>query len=121
MAKGERRVWFKTGGEEFFAGFEKAASLSFADSAKQPLIRAADYALSGARRFIELALRDEPIPLNIREIAFLVLGGILMGVLSHVHPSLGSFPKLGNVMASTQWTRKVFATLSNEFGIPANR
>jgi hypothetical protein len=119
LARGERRVWLNKDGSKIYAGFEKAASLSFADSEKQSLIRAADYALAGARRFIEMALREEAIPADIREVAFVALGGILMEASTHVHPSLGPFPKLGFVMSSTQWARKIFGRLSTELGIPA--
>jgi len=117
MARAERKIWLKKDGSKLYAGLKKACSLSFANSEKQPLIRAADYALAGARRFIELALRDEPVPTDIREVAFVNLGGILMETLSHMHSSLDPFPKLGLVMASSQWATKVFGRLGQEIGV----
>jgi hypothetical protein len=115
--KGEQRILLKKDGTRDYIGFEKTCSLSFANSQKQPLIRAADYALAGARRFIELALCGESIPDDIREVAFLNLGAILMETVTYMHPSLGSFPKLGLVMSSTQWATKIFGRLGREVGV----
>jgi len=114
MSKGKPRGLVLKDGTKLSYGFQKACSLSFADSKNQPLIRAADYALSGARRFVELALGNKSMASDITGIAFSHLGVILCEVLSFMYPSLGSFPKLGNTMASAQWAATVFGRLNRE-------
>ena len=101
-------------GRATVTGYRNIGSLSFASSEKQPLIRAADFALAAVRSFVTLALVDKPIPANITLAAMPHLGGIWCAVLSAMHPDLGPSPPLGGVLASTQWVSKVFLRFNNE-------
>ena len=101
-------------GREIHFGFRNVLSLSFADSQKEPLIRAADYTLAGARKFIQLALADEQIPEDTTHVTFSILGALLVHALTLMHPTIGESPELGTVMASRQWTGKVFGRLAKE-------
>ncbi|HTE92196.1 MAG TPA: DUF3800 domain-containing protein [Bradyrhizobium sp.] len=101
-------------GRRIHYGFKNALSLSFADSKSQPLIRAADYALAGARKFIQLATAGEPISENVTWIAFATLGAILLQAYAQVHPSLDRQPKLSGYMSSNYWRDMVFGRLSRE-------
>jgi uncharacterized protein DUF3800 len=101
-------------GRRMHYGFRNALSLSFADSKAEPLIRAADYELAGARKFIQLAIEGKPIPVDVTWIAFGSLGSILLKAYTHMHPSLEPMPDLSGYMASNQWTQKVFGRLHIE-------
>ncbi len=95
-------------------GFENAISLSFEDSKMQPLIRATDYALAGARMFIQLTIEEKPIPADVTRIAFGNLGSILLKAYTYMHPSLDEMPALSGHMASNEWSGKVFRRLDVE-------
>jgi hypothetical protein len=95
-------------------GFQNALSLSFEDSKTQPLIRAADYALAGARKFVELALADKSIPSDLTLIAFGNLGPILLNAYTQMYSSLEPMPQLSGFMASNEWSARVFGRLQSE-------
>lgn len=94
-------------GRQFHTGFKNVLSLSFADSKADPLIRAADYALAGARKFIQLALAYEPIPQDLTLTAFFILGPLLLGVTERIHGLSPNMPELAKVMVSDDWLSKV--------------
>jgi hypothetical protein len=108
-------------GRQMRFGFKNALSLSFTDSKTEPLIRAADYALAGTRRFIQLAEQGNPIPADVTHIAFGTLGSLLLKAYTLMHPSLGPMPTLSGYMGSTRWMGQVFGRLQTElkavFGI----
>jgi hypothetical protein len=114
MQNADRSILKMKDGRELHTGFVNALSLSFADSKKEPLIRAADYSLAGTRKFIQLAIANEPIPADITHIAFGTLGSILCRAYSLKYPSLGSFPELSKFMSSTKWCLTVFERLHEE-------
>jgi hypothetical protein len=114
MRKAEHSVLRMKDGRELHTGFVNALSLSFTDSKKEPLIRAADYSLAGTRRFIQLALANDPIPADLTRIAFGSIGSILLEAYTLKYPSLGSFPKLSGLISSTNWCRVVFDRLQTE-------
>ncbi len=114
-----RAIEMKDGRKMSF-GFRNALSLTFADSKTEPIIRAADYALAGTRRSIQLALAGDPIPLDITKIAFGTLGPILLGAYALLHPSLEPMPTLSGYMASKWWTERVFGRLQNEMRTTQN-
>ena len=97
-------------------GFRNALSLSFANSTEHPLIRAADYALAGTRKFIELALADAPIPEDITRISLGGLGSILMNAYAYMHPSLTPLPEIATDMGASKWRGRVFGRLHKELG-----
>lgn len=101
-------------GRKFKAGLEKVEDLRFATSEVEPLLRAADYLVAGTRQFIHLARQGEPIDKTLSEIAFAGVGGILCEALAYKYPSLAPFPKLGTVLASTGFVKKVFGRLAEE-------
>lgn len=101
-------------GRQMHYGFKNALSLSFADSKTEPLIRAADYALAGTRKFIQLAEEDNPIPVDLTQIAFGTLGSVLLQAYTLTHPSLESMPTLSGYMGSNRWIRQVFGRLETE-------
>ena len=102
-------------GRATVTGYQNVRSLSFASSVKQPLIRAADFALAAVRSFVTLALDDNPIPSDITLAAMPHLGGIWCAVLSAMHPQeLAPFSPLGGVLASPQWVSKLFLRFNNE-------
>jgi hypothetical protein len=108
-AQGPPRRFVMKDGRATVTGYNKIGGLTFATSAKQPLIRAADFALNAIRTFAGLALRDEPIPQSITGGALPHLGAIWCGVLAAMYPDqLEQMPSLGTVMASKQWISKVF-------------
>lgn len=114
FAKAQPGVIGLKDGTKVHFGFKKACSLSFADSKTEPILRGADFALAGARYFIDLALQDKPIPPDVTHIAFANLGGILCETFQYMHPELGSFPHLGDIIASRQWASTVFGRLATE-------
>ena len=101
-------------GRRSIYGFKNAISISFANSKQQPLIRAADYALAGARKFVQLAIAGEPISEEITRIAFCNLGALLMVAFTIKFPTLEPMPELAKVMASNEWLNKVFGRLQLE-------
>jgi hypothetical protein len=101
-------------GRRMSFGFRNALSLTFAESKTEPLIRAADYALAGTRKFIQLAWRNDSIPAEITRIAFATLGSILLGAYASIYPSLEPMPTLSGYMASEEWTHKIFKRLEIE-------
>lgn len=112
---GPRQRFVMKDGRATVTGYQNVGSLSFASSAKQPLIRAADFALAAVRCFVTLALTDKPIPADITLAALPHLGGIWCAVFSAMHPNeLAPFPPLGGVLASAQWVTKVFLRFNNE-------
>jgi hypothetical protein len=101
-------------GRRLCTGFKNALSLTFRDSKLEPLIRAADYVLAGARKFVQLALKNEPISSNLTNVAFASLGTLLLNAYSAGHPSIDTTPELARVMASRSWKRRVFERLHRE-------
>ena len=101
-------------GRQMHYGFTNAHSLSFADSKTEPLIRAADYALAGTRKFIQLAIAQEAIPPDLTQIAFGTLGSTLLQALTVIHPSLEPMPTLSGYMGSREWRQRVFGRLMSE-------
>ena len=114
MQKAKPGVIEMNDGRQLRSGFVNALSLSFADSKSEPMIRAADYSLAGTRKFIQLALANEPISTDLSHIAFGTLGSILLGAYAVKYKSLGSFPKLSGLMSSTNWYRTLFQRLEQE-------
>jgi Protein of unknown function (DUF3800) len=106
------------GGRRLCAGFKNAVSLTFRDSKLEPLIRAADYALAGTRKFVQLALANEPISADLTNVAFATLGTLLLNVYAAKHPSIGTTPELARTMASRSWNRRVFDRLHHELATP---
>lgn len=114
FASAEPGIMEMKDGRRMHFGFKNALSLSFADSKNEPIIRAADYALAGTRKFIHLALEDKPISADVTKIAFGTLGSTLLKALTLIHPSLEPMPTLSGHMASNEWTQKVFGRLGSE-------
>lgn len=98
-------------GRSFTSGLQKVASLSFADSEREPLIRAADCIAASTREFAWRAFTDQSIDDNLAKAAYPTVGGLVCWILSHKHPSVGFFPQLGTVMASSQFSGKLFARM----------
>lgn len=95
-------------------GFQNVGSLNFASSAKQPLIRAADFALASVRNFVSLALTDQNIPEDTTVAATPHLGG-LWCTLYPAEPE--THVELGGLLASVQWTKKVFTRFVTEMKV----
>ena len=114
--KGSPQKFVMKDGRATVTGYQNIGSLSFASSAKQPLIRASDFSLASIKTFVMLALAEKPIPKDITLAAAPYLGAIWCSVLSAMHPNeLEPFPHLGGVLASTQWVSTVFRRFDGEF------
>jgi hypothetical protein len=103
-------------GRATVTGYRNIGSLGFANSEKQPLIRASDFSLAAIRAFVLLALAGKPIPADITLAAAPHLGAIWVTMFSSMYPSGGEpLPQLGGVLASGQWVSKVFNRFAAEF------
>jgi hypothetical protein len=111
LRDGRRSTMVFKDGRAFTSGLRKVVSLSFAESETQPLIRAADCIAASTREFAWRAFNDESIDENIAKAVYPTLGALACWVMSHMHPSLGFFPQLGTVMASSQFSGKLFARI----------
>lgn len=101
-------------GRETHLGFDNAISLSFTDSQTEPLIRAADYAIAGTRKFVHLATTNQRIPHDVTWAAFGLLGSLIFGLCEAAHPSLGPMPDFTRVMSSKVWISNVVTRLHHE-------
>jgi hypothetical protein len=114
------RMLFKDG-RTFTSGLQKVVSLNFAESKTEPLVRAADCIASSTREFAWRAFRGDSIDENLSKAVYPSLGALACWVLSHMHPSVGFFPQLGTLMASSQFCGKVFASIMETMRPAARR
>jgi hypothetical protein len=86
-------------------------NLTFEDSKKSPLVRAADLVVGSSAYYIKLVMSSTAIPDLLHKIAFRTLGIFLMDLISHMHPQLGPPLNLGSIIGSFGWTQKIFDKL----------
>jgi len=98
-------------GRKHVFGFERIQSLSFANSERQPILRAADYLVASCTSFGQQAFVGKTIDESLAQASFQAIGGILMWAMSQSLPEEDRCPKIGELFASDRWVGKCSAEM----------